>query len=169
LGVDDRLKMRRLTDRLARLNAADAWEQGLNPSQAEALLYLAQANRFSRQPSHVADYLASTRGTVSQTLKALHRKGLVDEERSDTDKRKLRYDLTQKGQEIATAIAGRSHSGEGAPELEALLRRALAARGMRTFGECKTCLHHDNGYCRLLELALTPPEAEQLCHEHRAA
>jgi predicted transcriptional regulator len=59
-----------LIDRLERLTRAGEG-LGLNPAQWEALRFLARANRFSRSPAAVADYLASTRGTVSQTLIAL--------------------------------------------------------------------------------------------------
>jgi DNA-binding MarR family transcriptional regulator len=83
-----------LIDRLGRLNAAEEWNGPLNPSQFAALSYLARANRFSRAPSHVADYLATTRGTASQTLKALARKELIAESRLEEDKRSIRYDVT---------------------------------------------------------------------------
>ncbi|MFC6657468.1 MarR family transcriptional regulator [Roseibium salinum] len=89
--------VRDLIDRLSRLIAAEEWNGPLNPSQFAALSYLARANRFSRAPSHVADYLATTRGTASQTLKALARKGLIAETRSQEDKRSIRYDVTDHG------------------------------------------------------------------------
>jgi hypothetical protein len=62
-----------LVERLARLSAADNWAEALNPPQRAALSYLSRANRLSRCPSHVADYMAVTRGTASQTLKSLVR------------------------------------------------------------------------------------------------
>ena len=74
-----------LVDRLYRLNAARDWADTLNPTQRMALAYLARANRFSRCPSHVAEYMALTRGTASQTLKALVRKKLIRSQRSSKD------------------------------------------------------------------------------------
>ena len=74
-----------LLDRLARLHLASRRDDALNPAQAAALDYLARANRFSRMPSAVADYLAATRGTVSQTLKALAAKGLIVEQADPAD------------------------------------------------------------------------------------
>jgi DNA-binding MarR family transcriptional regulator len=38
---------------------------------------ISRANRFSRTPAAVADYLASTRGTVSRTLASLESKGYL--------------------------------------------------------------------------------------------
>ncbi len=170
-----------LIDRLARLHAAEAWAHDLNPSQTAALAYLAQANRFSRAPSHLADYLGSTRGTVSQTLKALTRKGLVAEHRSATDRRTLRYDLTPAGQAATAKPRELEDILQSLPDARAdllnnaladLLRTLLSARGERSFGLCHTCTHHENrgegGYCRLLKVALQPPETQQICHEHSA-
>ena len=54
-----------LLDRLARLHAARRRAVMLTDAQCAALDYLARANRFSRSPSVIADYLATTRGTAS--------------------------------------------------------------------------------------------------------
>ena len=62
-------------ERLTRLMRAGEHEGGLNPAQWEALRYLARANRFSRTPAALADFLGTTRGTVSQTVIALERTG----------------------------------------------------------------------------------------------
>lgn len=175
-------QIRALITRLARLDASEIWDDALNPAQVAALDYLSRANRFSRAPSHVADYLGTTRGTTSQTLKALARKGYVSERRSETDKRSISYELTEAGH----ATAGRSKALEAAintmPDIEqtrlgdslsALLVRQLRENGGRPFGLCKTCAHHrvtDNGLrCALLSLPLLPDEAEQICHEQTAA
>ena len=63
------IRIRTLIERLAKITTAVDWQDGLNPAQYNALSYLALANRYSRSPSHVADYLCTTRGTASQTLK----------------------------------------------------------------------------------------------------
>ncbi|GAA0775229.1 MarR family transcriptional regulator [Roseibium denhamense] len=168
-----------LVDRLCRLNAADEWNGPLNPSQLAALNYLSKANRFSRAPSHVADYLATTRGTASQTLKALARKQLIGETRAENDRRSIRYDVTAEGQALLTTPPPLSPAIDGLTEdtataladaLSALVTSALQKRGGRSFGVCKTCRHHRNsgpeGFCALLEIPLRPPETEQICHEH---
>ncbi len=93
----DRQQIRGLITRLARIDAGEGWADDLNPAQRAALDYLGQANRFSRSPSHVAEYLGTTRGTMSQTLKVLVRKGYVTELRSEADKRTISYALTQAG------------------------------------------------------------------------
>ena len=48
-----------------------------------------RANRFSPTPAALADYLASTRGTISQTLIALESKGHVTCEVGQRDRRSI--------------------------------------------------------------------------------
>ncbi|MCX2725872.1 MarR family winged helix-turn-helix transcriptional regulator [Roseibium salinum] len=171
--------VRDLIDRLSRLIAAEEWNGPLNPSQFAALSYLARANRFSRAPSHVADYLATTRGTASQTLKALARKGLIAETRSQEDKRSIRYDVTDHGIDLLEDPSGLDKVIASLPEdvtsdlasnLKTLVLAMLQQRGGRSFGICSTCRHHDStgtgGYCRLLEVPLAPADGKKICHEH---
>lgn len=177
--MKDSLRARSLLDRTARLLASESWGQDLNPAQAAALDYLAQANRFSRAPSHVADYLASTRGTVSQSLKALARKGLIHRSGMAGDRRSTRYDVTDAGRALVAKHSGLDAvidglSADRVAALDAalsdLLRGLLDARQSRSFGICRSCAHHepraDGGYCRLLDVPLRLRETEQLCHEH---
>ena len=174
--------IRTYIQRLARLDAAEMWDSDLNPAQIAALDYLACANRFSRAPSHVADYLGTTRGTTSQTLKALIRKGYAEEKRSTADRRSITCDLTPKGWQAAArikslraTIAGTSATTQKDLQdgLQTVLETALAAHGRRAFGVCARCAYHQtqNGapFCALLTLPLSPPEAEQICHEYTAA
>ncbi|MCR9135941.1 MAG: MarR family transcriptional regulator [Alphaproteobacteria bacterium] len=174
--------IRDLIERLARINAADEWTDDLNPTQWAALSYLARANRFSRSPSQVTEYMSATRGTVSQTLKALSRKGLIEEVRSTVDRRWISYTVTKRGfaaLDRTTVIEqALDHLAEPDQEslaagLQTLLQGALEARGKRPFGQCRSCRHHKpepgGGYCMLLHEALKPEETMQICHEHQAA
>ncbi|CTQ51932.1 MarR family protein [Roseibium album] len=173
--------IRDLIDRLGRLSAAEEWNGPLNPSQFAALSYLARANRFSRAPSHVADYLATTRGTASQTLKALARKDMIEETRSEADKRSISYDVTTSGTELLSTSTGLDQvigslpgdiQNSLASSLKALVLTALHQRGGRSFGVCNTCRHHEKSktgsYCRLLEVSLSAIDSTQICHEHAA-
>lgn len=85
------IRIRTLIERLAKITAAIEWQDGLNPAQYNALSYLALANKYSRSPSHVADYLCTIRGTASQTLKSLEQKGFIRSIASTTDKRSNNY------------------------------------------------------------------------------
>lgn len=166
-----------LMDRIARLHGARRRTAALPEAQVAALDYLARANRFSRSPSAVADYLAATRGTVSQTLIALARKGLVTDDPAPDDRRSRIYSLTAEGRaEIGGTGPGPDWGGAKAGLLISL-RTALAAMlrdaGGRSFGLCRTCRHHRPGeagaFCALLGVALAAAEADQICAEHQAA
>lgn len=173
--------LRALIDRVARLATADAWSDQLNPTQLAALDYLARANRFSRAPSHVAEYLGATRGTVSQTLKSLEKKGFVAEHRSTTDKRRTSYGVTEAGtaamsgtsdiSKVLTALP-KSSQDALARGLHEVLTGLLEQRGGRSFGICQSCKFHQmsakGAHCQLLDVGLAAEEIGQLCHEHAA-
>ncbi|OQW60442.1 MAG: MarR family transcriptional regulator [Proteobacteria bacterium HN_bin10] len=168
-----------LLERLARLVRAEAHAGGIAPAQWEALRYLSRANRFSRTPAALADYLGATRGTVSQTLIALEDKGLVRKAESSRDRRSVELSLTPAGKAMLEHDAAKDiardvdASGEAralAQALEAALHQALERRGGRAFGVCRTCRHFRPGskthHCTLLDAALSDADAGQVCFEH---
>lgn len=172
-------RIRELLDRVSRLLASAEWLDGSNPAQRSVLDYLARANRFSRSPSQVADFLCTTRGTASQTLKALERKRLVEPVRSQSDRRSVSYDLTVSGR---AALDGQSRvdgvleqlspdeTGQVETALETLVAALLENADFAAFGICRTCRFHEKTAsgtrCALLNVALTHDEAGQICHEH---
>lgn len=166
--------------RLSRLAEAEGWDRGLNPAQAAALAYLARANRFSRAPSHLADWLGATRGTVSQTLKSLAARGLVAEGPAPRDRRSISYALTESGQAAVAGADGlvaaladlpATQADQAAETLAALLRGLLDKRGHRPFGLCRNCRHHrpalagGSAFCSLLSVSLEAAETTQICAE----
>jgi DNA-binding MarR family transcriptional regulator len=172
-----------LIDRLGRLIASERWSDQVNPAQMSALDYLLRSNRFSHAPSHVADYLGTTRGTMSQTLKTLARKGFVEEHRSQEDRRSISYELTQAGRQLVQQPSDLMEALKNLPEqdcklLEGVLTQSLSdvisRREGRAFGLCKDCRYHkaaankqgEGGYCTLLNLSLQPEEADLICHEY---
>jgi DNA-binding MarR family transcriptional regulator len=172
--------LRALIDRLARLVQAEDWDRDLNPAQMTALSYLSRANRFSRAPANVADYMGATRGTVSQTLLALERKGFLESQASATDRRSLTYRLTPMGQARIQDRSAFDAALDALPDAQAtalggaldmLLKELLLQRGGRSFGACRTCRHHTAreegaGWCNLLHLPLSAQDGGELCHEH---
>ncbi len=148
----------------------------LTDAQCAALEYLAKANRFSRSPSVIADYLATTRGTTSQTLKALAEKGLITEEAIEGDRRQRRYAVTDAGRALVEGwLAPAASEADTAIALQAArtLMRSLVGSG-KTFGLCQSCRHHLAGLegartCGLLKITLALEEAGQLCHEFAEA
>lgn len=174
-----RARARELLDRIGRVTAAEEWSDELNPAQRSALAYLARANDLSRAPSNVADYLCTTRGTASQTLKSLDRKGLLARTPSAADKRSVSYDVTPTGRAVLEGAGSFDAALDAFPEaearaftraLETIGRHMLESRGFKTFGVCKTCRHFRGAEvgarCALLSIPLSEAATEQLCHEH---
>ena len=179
----------RLIDRLDRLTRSGSNIQGLNPAQWEALRYLARANRFSRTPAALADYLRSTRGTVSQTLIALEQKGFVGRTQSSRDKRSVDLELTQRGETtlehdpllaLALDIAATAGGDIGSlvETLRAVLHRTIARNDGKAFGACHTCRHFLRDVapssraphrCRLLDEPLSETESREICVEQELA
>jgi DNA-binding MarR family transcriptional regulator len=64
-----------------------------------ALRFFARANWFSRTPSAFAEFQATTRGTATQTIKALEAGGYLVRQRLESDGRSVSLQLTDKGRE----------------------------------------------------------------------
>lgn len=177
------LRAAHLIERLGRLIRAEDHAGGLAPAQWEALRYLARANRFSRTPAALADYLGATRGTVSQTLIALEGKGYVKKSESPRDRRSVDLGLTAAGRSLladdALRALARDIDATGgaagvADDLEGALRTALRRRGGRPFGVCRACRYFRKSenditklvrHCVLLDEPLSPVDAEAICFE----
>lgn len=142
-----------LLDRLARVTREAQFSDGLNPAQWEALRYLSRANRFSRSPSALAEYLGTTKGTASQTLIALEQKGFIGRAPDPRDRRGVRLELTETGREavardpIIQLEKAADQLDEGCRTtvvraLSLLLHDLQMARGIRQFGVCRDCSLH---------------------------
>jgi DNA-binding MarR family transcriptional regulator len=177
-------------ERLARLMRAGDRDDGLNPAQWEALRYLARANRYSNSPGALTRYLGATKGTISQTVKALERKGFIAKSAREGEKRSVILTLTPKGQEVLTRDPW-ARLAAAAEDLGNKTRRRLAkglrelldlelARGRhQSFGRCATCrFFREKGsdadargphQCMLFDEPLSAPDAQRICVEHEAA
>lgn len=184
---DDLLRLLDLFERLgnlaeSQLKAAVA-HLGLMAVHARILLYLAHANRYSNTPLALAEYLGLTKGTVSQSLILLERKGLLTRRKDSADGRVVRLELTAAGLSVAQAVeaaygARWAQAAEGLPAgllevLTDMLRRLQRAEGRRSFGLCRTCRHHlplpeGRWRCALTGEPLTAEDGERICREHEA-
>lgn len=171
-----------LLERLARLVHSESHAAGLRPVQWDILRFLAQANRFSRTPSGLTAYLGQTKGTVSQSLKALEDKGLVEKLPQPGDKRGVDVRLSTAGRAMLAKdplvgfMDGLDGFGlEDRTALEALLSRyltgLLTARQGRMFGECRQCRFFQASaaqgpyFCGLLKQALSEEDSRDRCIE----
>ncbi len=177
-----------LIERLANLLRAEqrrlGTAHGLQPVHLQILSYLGQANRFSNTPAAVGEYLGITKGTVSQSLRVLERKGYIRKLADSDDRRVVRLLLSPSGQKL---LAEMRSSPMGADEalqvaagltekcgsaLEHLLFSLQERHGNRTFGVCATCRHlltDDEGEafrCGLTRAPLSVDETHRICYEH---
>ena len=174
-------------ERLARLMRAREHDDGLNPAQWEALRYLGKANRFSNSPGALTQYLGATKGTISQTVMSLERKGLISKSAREGEKRSVVLELTPTGKEVLTRDPWKLLA-EGVGDLGGKTRRRLA-RGLRelladelirgrlkSFGRCATCrFFREKGrsgdlqgphQCMLLDKPLSVADSRRICVEH---
>lgn len=173
-------------ERLSRLMRAAEHDGGLNPAQWEALRYLARANRFSNSPGALTRYLGATKGTISQTVIALERKGYIVKSARSGEKRSVELKLTANGEDVlkkdpwaTLAAAAEELGGKTKRRLAKGLRELLDGELKRgkhpSFGQCASCRYfrekgEGNGhYCMLLETSLTVDDSRRICVEHEAA
>lgn len=176
-----------LFERLARLIQGDAYGAGLKPVQWEALRYLSRANRFSRTPSALTTYLGSTKGTVSQTLNALERKGLITKTADQRDRRVVYLALTQVGEDLlrddslqrlraAISQIPEARLPEFTADLERVLYAQIARNKGRPFKQCRMCRFFqetpdgESPYrCGALDVPLSAEDSLQICVEQEDA
>jgi DNA-binding MarR family transcriptional regulator len=174
-------------ERLTRLMRAGEHEGGFNPAQWEALRYLARANRFSNSPGALTRFLGTTKGTVSQTLKSLERKGMIVKSRRVNERRSVCLELTDGARNTLNTdpLKAFSKSVEDlngktkrrlAKSLREFLEIELTRQKQPSFGTCSSCRYfrekgrdQSNGgphACMLFEVALTGRDTTLICVEH---
>jgi DNA-binding MarR family transcriptional regulator len=173
-------------ERLSRLMRAAEHDGDLNPAQWEALRYIARANSFSNSPAALTRYLGATKGTISQTVKALERKGYVVKASRLNEKRSITLTPTARGEEklkqdpwarlsvgideLGGKVRRRLEQG-----LSELLSSELSRSGRSNFGLCETCRFFRAGkasgphHCILFDLPLSAAESTRICAEHQPA
>jgi DNA-binding MarR family transcriptional regulator len=170
----------RMLDRVGRMARGLQYSHGLNPAQWDSLRFVARANQPSRTPGGLAVFLGTTKGTASQTLKALEKKGYVRRVANKSDKRVRHLAITESGEALLRedplncldlAVRGL------APELSESLSSALAQLcgemqsrcGSTDFGVCTRCGHYEgetsggNMRCGLKGMDLACTDAGKLC------
>jgi len=157
----------------------DASRHGLLPIHIQVLHYLKQANRYSDIPIAIAEYFGITRGTVSQTLAVLERKGLLIKEQDAHHGKRLHLRLTAAGE---SALSGSwaerveqavNQNPDGGAAMEGSLLNLLSAlqqvNGQRAFGICHRCAHflsEDLGArCGLTRELLATDQIGRICRE----
>jgi len=176
-----------LIERLGRIARSAQHAEGMKPAQWETLRFLAKANKFSRTPGALADYLSSTRGTASQTLNALEKKGLITRIVNSGDARVRHLKLTRQGQAILArdplhvleeAVPNLGDDPGLEKNLEQILRNIINLNGNHLFGICRDCRFfklHGGGdkasgshCCMFTGEVISEEGSRQICREHES-
>lgn len=163
---------------------ASGSESGLQAVHVQILNYLSQCNRYSNTPAGVTEFIGATKGTISQSINILERKGFIKKEPDQEDRRIVHLELTDEGKSFIKQnfpptefcetldIIDSKDSENLAQFLKAILIHLQRKNNGRLFGVCHTCKYF-NKYglgqthqCGLTKEPLSEKESFQICREH---
>lgn len=173
-----------LLERLARLMRSAEHDSELNPAQWATLRYLARCNRFSDAPTALADYLAATKGTISQTINTLEKKGYIEKAKRTGEGRSITLTLTDRGRAVLhqDPLWNLAELEASLPEklrdslsrsLKMLIRHELERQDLHSFGTCGTCPFFmprraatKPNRCSAFDAVLTEDDLGRICYAH---
>lgn len=178
--ITEKESLSRLLDRIGRMARGLQYCHGLNPAQWDSLRFLAQANRFSRTPGALAVFLGTTKGTASQTLNALEKKGYLRRVPDPGDKRVRHIELTEAGEalladdplnclDLAISRLPDEVIDTMAEGLNQLCSNLQSRCGGQDMGICNACGHFQgatsegNMRCGYKQAELTCEDAKRFC------
>lgn len=161
-------------------------EFGLQLVHLQTLHYLSRCNRYSDVPAALSLYLGVTRGTISQTLFLLEKKGFIEKIQDTKDRRVVHLRLLDAGITIlkqarpsdllaqAERILEKSQLSVDQDIFNNALKALQRANRFQTFGLCNSCQHfkidHAGEFrCGLTQEALSKEDSEKICQEHTVA
>lgn len=187
-------RLREGFERIALVLRTDLWtaagEAGLNPTQAQALAFLA-ARPPGIRPKHIATHLGVSAASVTDTLNALDRKGLVLREADPTDARavalrptaeglRVNQAITAAASQVAMALAQLSPAEQASLLLAQvkLVRSLQLADAIPVQRLCVTCRHFRSNahpgaahphHCAFANAAIGTEDLRLDCGEHELA
>jgi len=157
--------------------------RGLKLVHVRILDYLANCTSHSNTPLAVAEYLCLTKGTVSQSISLLERKGYVEKIPDTEDKRVVHLHLSTMGKlllaelkplnifaEAEQLLASKQVKTVG-DALNAVLQVLQQTGHTKSFGICASCLHlieqeEDHYHCTRSQLSVSQDDTEKICRHH---
>jgi DNA-binding MarR family transcriptional regulator len=156
---------------------------GLQSVHLQALNYLSRCNKYSNTPGALTNYLGMTRGTVSQSLSLLEKKGYIKKTANINDRRVIHLELLPEGKKIleqaqpaelfikAAAMMEKKGDITNYETVFANILTALQkANQSQSFGICKTCHYFttmdDSFLCGVTKELLSESDSEKICQEH---
>ncbi len=158
---------------------------GLQPVHGQVLEYISNCNVHSNTPASVTEYLGLTKGTMSQSIQVLERKGYIEKQPDEDDRRVVHLKLLPAGQQLLEQIkpldvfqqAEKLVASQEFDNLNDALHHMLVAlqeaNQSRSFGICHTCSYfseqNNHYHCGLTGQALEQADTEKICKEHISA
>ncbi|MDO9214918.1 MAG: helix-turn-helix domain-containing protein [Methylococcales bacterium] len=156
--------------------------RGLKLVHARILDYLASCSSHSDTPMAVAEYLGLTKGTVSQSISVLERKGYLIKTPDSNDKRVVHLSLSLMGSqllaelkpldifaqaELMIATKQVTTIGEALRTVLLVLQQTSQAK---SFGVCGSCAHfierEEHNHCAVAQVPVSQDDAERICRHH---
>lgn len=157
-------------------------ELGLQSVHFQVLDYLSMCNKYSDTPAALSNFLGMTRGTVSQTLLLLEKKGYLKKTADTLDRRVVHLSLLPEGRGLlekarltdlykqAGELLNPDRLGNYNEAMISILSALQKSNKSHTFGLCKTCQYYtlsaDGYFCGLTKESLTAEDSEKICQEH---
>ena len=157
---------------------------GLQPIHIQVLDYLSACNSYSNTAVGITEYFGLTKGTVSQTLQVLERKGYIEKHIDEEDARVTHLTLSKNGETLVEDAgddvfeqAQQAVLSKQYATLDDALRMTLFTLqkdcDVKSFGSCSSCANfnvEDNHYiCTETRLPVWQIETHKICREHRLA
>ncbi|MGB4497676.1 MAG: MarR family winged helix-turn-helix transcriptional regulator [Methylococcaceae bacterium] len=158
---------------------------GLQPIHIQVLDYLSSCNSYSNTAVGITEYFGLTKGTVSQTLQVLERKGYLEKQIDEEDARVTHLLLSKNGEALLDEA---NHDDIFEQAQQAVLSKQYASLNdalkmtlftlqkgcdVKSFGGCDSCINFnfaDNHYiCTETNLPVWQIETHKICREHRFA
>lgn len=186
--VDDKIVA--ALERVSQAFRVMLWEQSkthqLSPIQIQVLIFLLHHTEDVCKVSYLAKEFNVTKATISDTIKTLSNKSLIQRVHAPQDSRSYIIQLTDKGKSVADSTSQFSQAfnaplqGLSAAQKHALLEslftiiKQLNNAGIVSVQRmCFSCIHYKTGhqgeqhYCTLLNQPLTSFDLRIDCPEHQ--
>lgn len=170
-------------ERLSQVFRVLLWEKaksyGLSPIQIQLLIFICYHSREKTTVSYLAKEFGLTKPTISDAVKTLLQKGLIEKQTDISDSRSYTIALTTSGVELVAATENYTDPlqnllAQTAADKENLWQSITAIiHGLNRAGiievqrSCYNCKHYvsNANYCGLLKVALAPKDIRLDCAE----
>lgn len=188
-------KISRIIDRLSQVVRLFQYKQGnrfdLSPVQVQILQYLKRIPDRGRLVGRISQTLGRSKSTISKSIDAMVSKDLIERKRSEQDRRKVKIQLTDHGEEVAKKVEAwedellnslRHIDGDRKREAIRFFTDLIVYMSeenvQEMFDVCRTCVHaiqkdgedqNDNDklyYCRFFDEELKFDKFRMDCPEH---